>query len=287
MLLVIRNEIVREWTIGSEVEPLNISGEVVVVFDPSKTNMACIIGTPTGKILETLEFSGNNRRKGPVQDTTVYCAEVRAFLQEYLKNARVYMVAVEAAITKKGMNHHHSNMVLTEIRGNILNFFQECYGVRPIEVNNWTWKAAILPQGFRSQSEKGSKRYFQTYFPEDPMSNYFEADMTDCFCIFLYVTKKFCAGYALTCNIAEPCNYEYTYAIIPTRLSLELMEASFNERYTLKENLNYFVNRVPEGFTIVVPLSKLEMSTDNLQRCKYFELQDIDCTEVRLYVRRV
>lgn len=287
MLLVERNEIFREWTIGSEVTPLAVHGDVVVVFDPSKTNMACIVGTPTGKIIDTLEFSGNNRRRGPVQDTTVYCEEVRAFLKEYLATAHVYMVAVEAAITKQGMNHHHSNMVLTEIRGNLLNFFQETYNVRPIEVNNWSWKAGVLPQGFRSQSEKGSKRYFQTYFPDNPLSHYFEADMTDCACIFMYVTQKFCSGYVLTCNIAEPCLYKYKYVIIPANSELQVMEASFNPRYSLTENLNYFVNRVQDCFKMTVPITSIELNADTFNRCLNFQMSDINCTEVLLYVRRL
>ena len=94
-------------------------------------------------------------------DTTVYCEEVRQFLKQYLVNANIYFVGVEQAITKKGMEHHHSNMVLTEIRGNILNFFLDQYNVRVTEINNWSWKAGVLPKGYRGKFEKGSKKWFQ------------------------------------------------------------------------------------------------------------------------------
>ena len=105
MLVVENNTTFFNWGIGGTVKPLEYGGEVVVVFDPSKTNMAMVIGTPRGDIITTFEFSGNNRKRGPAMDTTQYCMEVREFLSKLFQNVNLYTVAIEQAILKKGNNY--------------------------------------------------------------------------------------------------------------------------------------------------------------------------------------
>lgn len=180
MLIVENNAKTYTWEYGDAVTPVNYFGEVVIAIDPSKTNMAVFLGTPSGEPISAIEFSGNNRRRGPAMDTTQYCFEVRKFLTEYLQNVSVYLVGIEQAITKQGNKYHHSDMVLKEIRGAILNYFLEEYGVKVIEVNNWSWKFAVLPEGYRGKFDKGSKKFFERNMPQSPFTYYFEADMTDC-----------------------------------------------------------------------------------------------------------
>lgn len=269
MLVVIDNKYHSYWTIGQPTGHLDYHGEVVITFDPSKTNMAILIGTgepislddfrdgkvPRG-LLKSFEFSGNDRGKmHPPMDTTLFCEEVRHFLSSYLEGARFRIVAIEQALTKKGASASHiTNMVLTEIRANLLNFFLEKFNVRVIEINNWAWKHAILPEGYRGQQQKGSKLYFLRNLPDSPFASYFEADMTDCICIYLYVVMKFCSQRAIFCSTAEPKLNDYVYAYAPMSLdtSQSYIEFTYNPMFSLVENLNYYANRTKSPFVMVL-----------------------------------
>lgn len=275
MLVVENNTTFVEWGMHSEVHPLEYAGEVVIAFDPSKSNMAMVLGTPDGTILNALEFSGNNRKKGPTMDTTLYCEEVREFLKRYLVNARLYMVGVEQTILKKGMDYYHSNQVLNEVRSSLLSFFMDIYGIRVIEINNWSWKHAILPQGYRGQFQKGSKLWFRDTMPTSPFNFYFEADMTDCVCIYWYLVSKHCTNYALVCNRAEPAFKPYKFRLYPdTDILDQTMKVPYNDAFSIEDNISYYVNRVGKTFTFDVPVSKvpLEMIYD---KASFFTNKDI------------
>jgi len=288
MLVVDHNTYFTQWGLGDTVHPMEYAGDVIVVFDPSKTNMAMVVGTPDGTILNIIEFSGNNRKRGPVMDTTLYCEEVRKFLSVYLSKVKLYLVGVEQAITKTGTNYHHSNMVLTEIRSNILNFFLEQFNIKVIEVNNWSWKFGVLPEGYRSKYEKGSKKYFQHYMADTPYAYYFEADVTDCICIYWYLIKQHCSNYSCYCNQFEKCDIEYIYYFLPKQdtITADLREVTYNPRFTITENLNFYVNRIIGDFYMVVNVDKLEVN-DLYGKSAGFQLSDVDCAEVKVVARRV
>ena len=287
MLLVRQNGIPSEWHPYMGVEPLKYVGDVIVVFDPSKTNMAMIVGTPDGNILDAIEFSGNNRKRGPIMDTTVYCEEVRCFLKSYLQSANLYYVAVEAAITKRGMSYHHSNMTLTEIRSNLLNFFMEEFSIRVIEVNNWSWKSATLPQGYRSRSEKGSKRYFMEQMASSPFAYYYEADITDCICIYWYVCASKCATYQTICNKAEPAQVEYKYSYYSAGMQLasSIKAVPYNPAFTLVENLNFYSNRFSKPFVMEVPISAIDVN-DVYGKAALFKFEDISADTLKVVAAR-
>lgn len=260
MLVVENNSVFVNWTKGSPVSPLLYGGDLVITFDPSKTNMAMVVGTPEGTILNHLEFSGNNRRKGPTMDTTIFCEEVRSFLRGYLSNAHLYMVATEQTIMKKGMEHYRSNKVLNEIRSNLLNMFLEDFDLKVIEINNWSWKHAVLPEGFRGQFQKGSKLFFERRYPNSAYNNYFEADMTDCVCIYWYVVAEHCKQYSMFCTRVESPLVPYSWAIYPARMvSKDIREVKYNERFTIEENLNFYVNRLTKTFAMDVSPSVLDL----------------------------
>jgi len=166
---------------------------------------------------------------------------------------------VEQAKTKQGTNYHHSNMVLTEIRSNILNFFLEQFNIKVIEVNNWSWKFAVLPECYRSKYEKGSKKWFVNTMPDSPYSHYFEADMTDCICIYWYLVSKKCANYTCYCDRYESSSAEYMffYAPLDSSVTADAREVTYNPRFSIEENLNYYVNRI---FTPVY--MKVDLSDD-------------------------
>lgn len=260
MLVVENNSREVNWSVNSPLNPLEYGGDVVVVFDPSKTNMAMVLASPDGTILNTIEFSGNNRRKGPTMDTTQYCMEVRTFLQRYLAKAHLYLVAVEQAIQKKGYEYYTSNMVLTEIRGNLLNFFLETYGLQVIEVNNWAWKHATLPEGYRGQHQKGSKKYFLDRMPNSPYAHYFEADMTDCICILWYILSQKCGSYITMCNRSESAVVGHKYAIYPDNgVTDSLWAVNYNEAFSIEDNITFYANRLFKPFVMTVPVSRLSL----------------------------
>lgn len=287
MLVVERNTTFVQWGIGDDVHPLEYAGDVVIAFDPSKSNMAMIVGTPDGTILNVLEFSGNNRKRGPVMDNTVYCNEVRAFLKAYLCHCNLYCVGIEQAIMKKGQNYYHSQMTLTEIRGNMLNLFLEEFNIHVIEVNNWSWKSAILPEGYRGMYQKGSKKYFHDTMPGSPYNDYFEADVTDCICIYWYLCKNRCASYALYCNRIEKSlsGFEYTLVANDSGICDELQEVTFNPKFSLEDNLVYYSNRILNTFYMVVSSDIIPIE-DVYNRCLAFTFKNVDDSQVKVVARR-
>lgn len=303
MLVVLDNKYQSHWTLGQPTGHLPYNGEVVLAIDPSKTNMAILIGTGEPltlkdfynedwpkSIIHTLEFSGNGRgRESPPEDTTFYCEEIRQFLHSYLDGVKFRYVAVEQAITKKGASASHTtNMVLTEIRGNILNFFLDRFGVKVLEINNWAWKHAILPEGYRGRDQKGSKLYFVRNLPDSPFAHYFEADMTDCICMYLYVLMKFCSQRSIFCSTAEPKLNDYSYSFVPVSLdtSKHYIEFDYNPRFSLAENLNYYANRTNSNFVLVIDWSVPTLE-DLYTKCTFTKWSCIDEDRVKVIVCRL
>lgn len=289
MLVQINNGPITYFSKGDYVQPLDVMGDVVLCIDPSKTNMACLIGSPFGEVYSIVEFSGNNRRKGPVMDTTDYCVDFVDFLRQYLKNVHVYDAGVEKAITKKGMEHHHSNMVLTEIRGKVLGFFAEEYGIRnkDVEVNNYSWKSAILPQGYRGHGEKGSKRYICDMFPGNPFCYYFEADATDVLCIYWYKIKKYEHTYQIVCNRAEKSLNNHSVGIYPAYMdnAKGLRKFQYNHHFSLEENAIFYSNRSAVTGIAEVPIESLSLDDIYKYSTGYSSI-DLGLTDVRVVVAR-
>lgn len=261
MLVVENNRTHVQWRAADAVNPISYGGEVVIVFDPGKTNMAMIIGTPDGTVLNHIEFSGNNRGNGPVMDTTIYCNEVKEFLRKYLQKARIWFVATEATILKKGRDYYHSNQVLNEVRANLLQFFLSEYGIHVEEINNWSWKSHILPEGYRSQKFKGSKKWFHDVNPTSPYNFYFNADMTDCVCIYWYVVEYMCTNYTMICNRSEVAISQYKYTIVPKSFSTgsKVTVVQFNNVFSLAQNIAYYTNRILHSFVMEVPVDCFEL----------------------------
>lgn len=234
-----------EFSHGDFVPPLRYTGQAVVVIDPSKTNCAMVIGDPGGEVQMIVEMTGNGWRQDKPTDTTQYCSELREFITRLLEPCEVYMFKAEQAITKKGMNHHMSSMVLTEIRAALLGLAWENYGFRKeeVEVNNWAWKKYVLPEGYRSQSEKGSIRYFYQYLGDTAYLNYFEADVTDCLCIYKYAIRNCKDTYRIVCTEAQKAIKQYSYAIMPEWAdTCECREFTYNNSFTMEENVIWFAN---------------------------------------------
>lgn len=237
----------KRYSAGMTPPSLNYTGDIVVAIDPSKTNMAIVIGDPGGEVISIVEMSGNHwKTPKAAMDTTDFCIDARDFLKQYLSCANLYIAGIEKAITKKGMEHHHSNMVLTEVRSMLLNFFKLEYGLsdKEVEVNNWSWKRAILPDGYRSTYEKGSVRYFAEYLNDTTYVNYFEDDVTDAMCIYLYLTRNTKNTYTIACNKEERSDKDINIQLMPSHADmLSNRKFTYNPTYSPAQNAYYFANR--------------------------------------------
>ena len=288
MLVVERNQTYVTWNLGDSVHPLEYTGDIVITFDPSKTNTAMIIGTPDKEVLNVLEFSGNNRSRGPVIDTTLFCEQVKQFLRQYLCHANLYKVGIEKTILPRGKKaNYHSVTVLNEIRSNLLSFFLEQFQMHVIEINNWSWKSAMLPEGYRSPYEKGSKRYFTTFMPDSEWSKYYEADVTDCLCMFWYMCEKSCADYTVYCNRVEQSFTGYTYTYVPADsiICSDLRAVAFNDRFSLEDNLSFYSNRILVPFYLEVDSSILDFR-DVYGKSMCFTKNNLKDTRVKVVAKR-
>lgn len=261
MLYRLFNGNIHSFQHGDQVPDLRYYGQVVLCIDPSKTNCAMVIGDPGGEVISIVECSGNNWGTGKPQDTTVFCSELKEFISSYLSNVEMVAIGLEKAITKKGMEHHHSNMVLTEIRGALLNLFLEKWGFRTqdVEVNNWSWKRYVLPEGYRSQSEKGSIRYFSEYLGDKSYIYYHEADVTDCLCIYQYVIRDMRNTYRIACTRAEKSSKKYMIGIMPADANVKFREFDFNPSFSVEENVAFFANRSLKHGQALVDIGRLTL----------------------------
>lgn len=271
---------------GGHVPDLKYTGDIVVAIDPSKTNCAMVIGDPGGEVIMILEMSGNNWKAGPVIPTTEYCSEIREFIDRLISPAHLVRVGLEQAITKRGMEHHHSNMVLTEIRAAFLGLFWDKYQLnkKDVEVNNWTWKRAILPEGYRSPSEKGSMRYFWQYLHDKSYIHYFEDDVTDCMCIYKYLILDTQCNYRIACNEKESIHNPYHLAIMPAWADeLAYRRFVYNGSFGAETNATYFANRSKKCGIATLDANKLSLDEIYQYASGFTEIPQTD--QVRLVVQ--
>ena len=257
----IKSGAIREYFGRGTGPKLNYKGNFVVAIDPSKTNLGLVVGNDRGAVYEWVELSG----KGC--DTTEYCNDLMDFIEDYLSNGTIIVAGVEQAVMYKGMNYYHSQMVLTEIRANILQGFLQRFKIKIHEINNYAWKGAILPDGYRGRSEKGSLRYLKER-GLDGISD----DVSDAICIYFYITRFVDEPEMLRCTYEEESLCKYSYAIVPENFVVSDLKDNFegNGDISLKGNIAYFINRVvSNGFAFTYPVTSLT-------------LDDIYCGNIRV-----
>jgi hypothetical protein len=225
-----------EFNYGDTIMPLKSRADIIVAIDPGKTNMAVIVGTTLTEVLAILQFSG----AGSKIETEEYCRDVKYFLKQYLSQVKVVKVGMEESVTYKGMQYHKSSLVLTHIRGALIDLFFELFNIKVEKVNNWTWKSAILPQGYRSQSEKGSTRYLENLYKQ-----YGNSDVTDAVCIYLYLLENMGEISMICCDNKEFFDQEYSMGFYDAKIADSdiLQKFIYNYDYSLVDNLNYYLNR--------------------------------------------
>lgn len=266
----------RSFMQGGDIPHIQYKGDVVVAIDPSKTNCAVVIGDPGGSVITIIEMTGNGWSREKPIPTTQYCSEIREFLTRILRPMNVVKVGLEQAITKRGMEHHHSNMVLTEIRAALLAMFWDEYTLRKedVEVNNWSWKHAILPEGYRSMNEKGSKRYFREYLHDNTYEDYHEADVTDCLCIYKYLIRDTARYYKIVCVQSEESSVDMQVVLMPDYADeMGYKTFQFNPSFTVKENANYYANRALSSGIAEIPLNSITVDDIYSYACGFNSLE--------------
>lgn len=238
------------FTDEEAVTPLNFVGPAMIVIDPGKTNLAMFIASTYGSVLSYVECSGKDC------DTTDYCADLRRFIQRYCEKLDIRYAGVEQAVAYEGMKYYRSQMVLTEVRANILAFFHDIYGIKAIEINNYSWKSAVLPQGYRGHSEKGSLRYFNERGQFLGVTH----DVTDCFCMYLYMQERLGLKDELYCLNADVTSVGYELLIAKVGQFNVEKKFKYNRSFTVSQNIAYYLNRISyKEFSLTVPVECLSL----------------------------
>lgn len=275
MLYKINNSPQYEYIHGNYIPPMKAPpDELLVVFDPGKTNMAMIVGTIYGEIVAILEFSGKSAYNGLAIDTTDYCLDFMAFVKGMLADCKIRQFSQEKAILKNvpGYQHFNSQMVLTEIRANLIMLSVDMTGKKPREINNQEWKGAILPPGFNKRGEKGSKEFMKVYAPEFASYSH---DVTDVICMYLYEVKKIQEKEGILCNKTEKPRYDmdiaiYDKVILPSDIKL----FQFNDEFSCLDNATFYANRSDVLGACKLPRELI--SLDDLYKYAHYMFTDSD-----------
>lgn len=239
---------------GDYVEPLECDEPVLVVSDPSKQNMALLVGTLYKKKV-IYEFSGKDDNDRAI-DTVDYCMEIREFMTKLLCKCRILEFSQEEAIDKKGLQYFKSSLVLRDVRAFSIVTSLDLTGKKPYFINNWSWKSDILPDGYRSQKEKGSVRYLADFV--DPVYATYSDDVTDVICMYLHRRKAWLKNSKIFCVKQEATNTEYKYFITDrSHVTNNMTEFRYNSKFSLIDNLNYFTNRAKGAGYATLDLSKV------------------------------
>lgn len=251
------------------IDPLVFKKPVIVAIDQSKTNTAIVIGSKDKEIYYIAECSGNDKEFYEVAgNTTEFCEELDSFLTKLLARGNLVGFWQEEPILKKpnwkkskrsnGYDFYKSQMVLTEIRGCLLQTAVKLTGRPSTEVGNMDWKGGILPDGYRGHSEKGSYRFMCDV---DPKWVNWTDDVTDALCIYLYAVKTCNSSQNIICTDIEKAEYDYSFSIVDQSAVPEnALSFVASNKLSCRDNAVYFINRSSR-----IGSSKLNVDTLNLE----------------------
>lgn len=105
--------------------------------------------------------------------------------------------------------------------------------------------------------------------------------------MYWYLVKKQCANYSCYCNQAEKCDIEYMYYFVASdnNITDDMREVTYNSRFSIKENLNFYVNRIVGNFYMVVDLDKIDIF-DVYNKSFGFKLNNLYDTNIKVVGRR-
>ena len=189
--------------IGNELDckPMFEDKEIIIGIDSSKTNTGISVTNLTdseeGNEVET-SFAFYGKDDGTTeQDCLLLCKKEREAFRKIFKGSYIRVAGIEDIITKEyssnpyhktGMTVHESRFKITAVFGSFISCLQEDFGKTPFLVNNWSWKAAMLPPEYRAKGVyKGSQLYLQD---KGSIFGDLTDDETDA-----YFIKKYCYRY--------------------------------------------------------------------------------------------
>lgn len=235
----------------STVAPIKETSELRIIIDPSKTESGVIISTAYGEVLEILTMSGVYA-KSQREDTMDFCRDVKQYFLERFAGAHVEVFAKEQTIMKKGTEFYHSMKVLESLSTMLDDTSKILTGSDAFPIPNWSWKSHILPDGYRSQKEKGSFRWM---YEQNPAIRNLSDNITDVYCMYLYLRdyKLKCSPLNIYCDKEETTDKKLGYIIVNTDdIPKGVQQFTYNEHYTLEHNCNYYINRSKKpGFCLL------------------------------------
>lgn len=256
MILSINNQ--RVYDI---VQPRYAGKELIVAIDSSKSNSAMAVADNRGNLIDYIELNG--KTDGTAEEDTLHLCQVeRETLKVIFQGAKFKYVGIENIITKRtekkktgnssqdnrqgrnGMTEHESRFKITAVFMSFISFFQDNFNITPELINNWSWKASILPEQFRHKDvHKGSLEYFKSI---NSKYKYCTDDVTDAICILMYLCKIHNVKTGV--EIKEPELSSFKHKVILTCKSFKTnrKEELFyvNENLTLEQNINTMSSRI-------------------------------------------
>lgn len=249
--------------------PMYAGEEIIIGIDSSKTNSGICVRDSGGNIKDIIELYG--KEDGTTEtDVLNLCKREREYLKKIFLNSKPILVGIENIITKAnkgketGITQHESRFKITAIFMSFISFFQDEFGITPQLINNWAWKAGVLPEEFRKDKyKKGSLAYFKSIH-----SKYgeYSDDATDCICISEYLCKVNNIELGIRVVGAEVSlkKYEFCIASEFTEFSnVEQITYIYNKELTLQQNVVFAANRLKSDkvlakFTIPINILSFE-----------------------------
>ena len=234
--------------------------KLIVSIDSSKSNSAMIVWDEYGHPLDDYEISG----AGSDVDVYELCWDTRKELRKLFYGAEVVLCGIEDIITKKeskvrygkdgkttyeyhGLDTHQSRAKITAVFDNFIFFFQDYCNINPIKVPNWAWKHGVLPEEYRTKGHrKGSLDWLN-----DIGSRFAgrKDDVTDAFCIGLYIINNNKIDTAYELDSTQPANYKYDFLLYPATYQRPAGSKLFviKNTDTFEHNLDTISNRIEDG----------------------------------------
>lgn len=259
--------------------PLYNGKKIIIGIDSSKSNTAIVVGNEFGEVYDDFEISG----AGSDVDVYQLCWDTRKSLRTLFMGAEVLGVGIEDIITKKeegyrGIEVHQSRKKITAVFDNIIFYFQEYHNIMPKLVNNQEWKAAILPEEFRSRNHKKGAKDWHDYLGDRWAGR--KDDVTDALSIFQYTVRILGIKPMYKIGVARAAEKEFNYGYYPvgTKLPQHTKQFQLNDSLTLIQNIETATHQLKKddiGYFIipVTMLSLMEIYSERMLRkySKYTE----------------
>lgn len=265
---------------------------IYISIDSSKSNSAMFVWDENSRPLDDYEISG----AGADIDVYDLCYQTRQELKKLFYGANILKVGIEDIITKnekgyKGLEIHQSRYKITAVFDSFIFYFQEYHHIMPIKINNWEWKSHILPEEYRTRDhKKGSKEWCVR------LGNRWadrKDDVTDAYCIGLYLTRTEHVEVISKIEGTEPAKYEYEYIICPSSTPLNnsnIKHFTIQNNDTIIHNIETVSNRINNNMigAFNIPISSIPIDLIYNSNIRYtddhrFEKED---TEVTIIVSR-